>query len=115
MSKQCCSCWQQPTLPFDLSLPPEKLVIPPEDVSKIRITFNRQLTWSERETLRDWLFGFDEYINHEFTKGGQGKVLIFESLFDSRDAAEIIQHIVAIEFLNIHPRAVKTLRPEVKV
>lgn len=79
---------------------------PPQQASrsKIRIRFNRPLTWSERETFRD---ARDSDFDEEFRFGQQNE-LFLESALDSRTLYEEVAKFVEDSFVNLHPVAVKT-------
>lgn len=85
----------------------------PKPKAKIRITFNRKLTWSEREALRAFVVEQDG-LRTKFDTDGR---LVAEDFYsdDSRDLCQLFQDFVATEFLNVHPKAVFTIIPEVRV
>lgn len=83
---------------------------PPPIASEVRVTFNRGFTWSERETFRS----FVEKSNSSHYWINPKTVYIY-SVFDSRVLVDKVSDFVAREYLNIHPRAVRTFYPEVIV
>lgn len=81
--------------------------------TKVRIRFNRPLTWSEREHFR--LFVNNNPVQkHHFNHEDPSELFITTSL-GSREVVQRVQKFVAEEFLNIHPKAVKTITPKVEV
>lgn len=82
---------------------------------EIRVTFNRDLTWSEREAFRQWTLekGY-LFIFHR-----PSVVFVADALSDTeeetRELYEAVAEFVATQFVNVHPRAVKTISPEVIV
>lgn len=87
----------------------------PKEYSEIRVTFNRKLTWSERETFRERISSFAGYYAHEFNNDNPAQVYVLFYDTDSRLVSRYVSVIVEWEFLNVHPRAVKTIVPEVRV
>lgn len=87
----------------------------PKLQAKIRITFNRPLTYSERNTLWEWVNeAFDGVIKTRFSSGD--KLLVEDYADDdSRGLYQLFADYVAKNFVNVHPVAVKTFKPEVKV
>jgi len=86
-------------------------VIPAADVkpptrSRIRIRFNRPLTWSERETLNGTV---DEDLNEEF-RFSKPDELFVESAADSRSLYESIAGFVEDNYVNLHPVAGRTFK-----
>ena len=86
-------------------------VLPAADVkpptrSRIRIRFNRPLTWSERETLNQQS---EDYYNEEF-KFSKPDELFVESALDSRTLYESIAGFVEDNYVNLHPVAVRTFK-----
>jgi hypothetical protein len=82
--------------------------------SKVRVTFNRDFTWAEREDFRKMVeFVFDNH--HYGFKSDEPSVLFIETSSDSRETVEAIQEYVAQRYLNIFPTAVKTIYPETRV
>lgn len=79
--------------------------------SKIRVTFNRPLTYSEREHLRVNILSD---VKLRFEGGSMLWVRDYAS-DDSRDLFNVIAKFVEKNFVNVHPVAVKTVIPEVKV
>jgi hypothetical protein len=87
-------------------------VVPPVVRSKIRVTFNRKLTYSEREHLRATFV--DDSIKLRFEKPD----MLWLKDFADDDSRELYAHVadfVERNFVNVHPVAVKTVIPEVKV
>lgn len=85
------------------------------EYSEIRVTFNRKLTWSERETFRIEISKFAGYSSHEFNSNNPAQVNVVFHTVDSRSVSLYVSVVVEHEFLNVHPRAVKTIVPEVRV
>jgi hypothetical protein len=92
---------------------PQRHDLPPL-ASKVRITFNRRLTWAEREDFRQMVdFVFDNA--HYSFQSDDPSILYLESSADSREAVEGVQEYVAQRYLNVFPTAVKTIYPETRV
>lgn len=80
--------------------------------SKVRIRFNRPFTWSEREHFRQFVIA--EQVKHHFNHEDPSELHITTSQ-GSRQIVEKVSAFVASEYLNIHPKAVKTVAPKVEV
>jgi len=80
--------------------------------SKIRVTFNRPLTYSEREQWRAAVETITEYQS-KFTD--PDKLYLESTKDDSRALYADVAEYVERHFVNVHPVAVKTFIPEVKV
>ncbi len=81
--------------------------------TKIRVTFNRKLTYSEREQMR---------VDINSTDGWRGWFTEPDKIYvenvdddDSRGVFEDVSFYVETRFVNVHPVAVRTFTPEVKV
>ena len=85
----------------------------PDIRSVVRITFNRPLTWAEREHFYEWHRYYDPVIGWVWKQ--YGKQLYISSSLDSRELVADIQDFVATEYLNVFPRAAYTIYPEVRV
>lgn len=82
-------------------------------VTKVRIRFNRPFTWSERETFRDFVIT-ERLMKHHFNHDDPSELFITTHQ-DSRAIVKKVQQFVATEYLNIHPKAVKTITPKLEV
>ena len=83
----------------------------------MKMTFNRPLTWSERETF--WLNKIED-VEASFDKTGQKVTLVVPSngMFAAEMSRAIVKHVsefVEKEYLNVHPKAAMTISPKVKV
>lgn len=80
--------------------------------SKLRIRFNRALTWAEREAVRGFMnhLGYRHHFNHE-----DPSELHLRAQDDSRTAYDVVAHYVAEEFVNVYPKAVRTFVPQTEV
>lgn len=88
--------------------------------SRIRVTFNRPLTYSEREQFRrdltDDIDGFGVGNGLEVKFSGEDVVWIADrESADHRDLFAGLSVYVAENYVNIHPKAVYTEIPRVKV
>lgn len=81
--------------------------------SKVRIRFNRPLTWSEREHFRRFV-NAEQIQKHHFNHEDPSELFITTNQ-GSRVIVEKVSAFVASEYLNIHPKAVKTITPKVEV
>lgn len=81
--------------------------------SKVRIRFNRPFTWSEREHFRLFV-NANGVVRHHFNHEDPSELHITSTL-GSRNIVERVSAFVAAEYLNIHPKAVKTITPKVEV
>lgn len=85
----------------------------PSSRSKIRVKFNRAITWSERETFRKKFIGMTTAVNHRWENGD---LLWLEATYvDSRPLFEQVAKFVEKNYVNVHPVAVRTFEPEVRV
>lgn len=91
-----------------------------ETLSEIRVTFNRPLTYSEREAFRLYFTGDadapgvgDGYAVR-FTDNDKVYITDFTE-DDSRVLYDSVAKYVEKNFVNIHPVAVRTFTPDVKV
>lgn len=81
--------------------------------SKVRIRFNRKLTWSEREHFRSFV-NANPVQKHHFNHEDPSELFLTATV-GSREIVDRVSKFVAEEFLNIHPKAVKTITPKVEV
>lgn len=96
---------------------------PAEPSIKIRVTFNRDLTNSERESFRehfDKLNVNDDYgVSYKFTKPStvvlEGDDSWESSAYNSRSLYEEVATFVEKRLVNVHPIAARTFIPEVVV
>lgn len=81
-------------------------------MSKIRVTFNRQLTYAEIETFRAQMADMHAQdpgnkTTWHFTPDRK-KLYIQTPHFDSRYVYDVIAEQVATSYVNVHPVAVRT-------
>lgn len=81
--------------------------------TKVRIRFNRPFTWSEREHFRQFV-NRENLVKHHFNHADPSELHI-TTYQGSRIIVEKVSQFVAAEYLNIHPKAVKTITPKVEV
>ncbi len=84
----------------------------------IRVTFNRNFTWSERETFRNEFI--NDYIKnvgvtHKWLNKNVVQLEVNGAVDLSRALSEDVSNFVEHSYLNIHPKAVRTLSPQVHV
>ncbi len=89
---------------------------PPKSVkTRIRVEFNRDLTYSEREDFRiAFLEYFEDDVAVKFSKGA----IVWISNFDDDDSRElfaVVSDYVELNYVNVHPKAVYTEFPRIKV
>jgi hypothetical protein len=84
------------------------------DRTVVKYTFNRPLTWSEREELRNWLIDDLDYVDHTVSKNDRRVVTVTFSDTESRWLTDIISAF-AETLLNVHPVSAHTIQPRVKV
>lgn len=83
----------------------------------VKVSFNRPLTWSEREAFRKWINKRNR--EHEFVN--DSSVVIWDFTLDPTDdestrrVTKDVAAFVATAYLNVHPRSAKSLYPEVIV
>lgn len=100
--------------------PTEKVKKEETALSKIRVAFNRPLTYSEREAFRLYFTGDADAPGVgngyavKFTDNDKVYVTDFTE-DDSRVLYDSVAKYVEKNFVNIHPVAVRTFTPEVKV
>lgn len=84
---------------------------PTKPVTHIRITLNRPLTWSERESLRELTFfnedtGESSKVTTEFHNHSVFSAT--SSVIGSRNLYELFADYIGEEFINVYGRAVRT-------
>lgn len=104
--------WRDEVRNFFLALNGEE---PEQYFTKVKYTFNRPLTWSEREDLKEWLRLDDSYVDHLVERDNPSVVtLTYSDDMDSRDLTAIISD-WAETTLNLHPISAHTITPKVRV
>lgn len=79
----------------------------------VEYTFNRPLTWSEREEFR-FFFDMEWYVEHIFRKKDPRVVTITVLDIDSRELTSWVS-IFAEGLLNVHPVSAHTIHPKTRV
>jgi hypothetical protein len=97
-----------------LTIPEAYHLLPPAPaaITHIRITLNRPLTWSERESLRNGiLFEHDstgELATIDITFHSNQAFSAYSDVIASRTLYEAFAEWIGEEYVNLYPRAVRT-------
>lgn len=95
--------------------PPPPPKAPPVPVTRVKYTFNRRLTWSEREALAEYLSEDHDFIEHKVKRDDPRIVTVtYADHVDSRVVTLIVSEF-AETLLNVHPVSAHTLEPKVRV
>lgn len=77
--------------------------------TNVEFELSRPMTWSEREAFRDIN---DDVLGYAFRTPSRVAVYAHE---DSRILADFIHHFIALAYVNVHLKAIKTVYPRVRV
>lgn len=84
----------------------------PAEVTELRVTLSRDLTWAEREGFREDCI--DGFSSHRFLSPD---VFVYTDVtgIDSRELAWGLHDYFATEMFNVYIKAVRTISPKVEV
>jgi len=77
-------------------------------LSKIRVTFNRPVTWAEVETFKGFLDDGTGFYKWHFTEKRNALYIEDKTVGKSRGLYQAIADDAANFFVNLHPVAVRT-------